>query len=286
MEFSKIQLAAILRLGLEVTHLENKDNTDKEFEIILQELAYFGVDINNEMETMLDMNRQLSLNDALSLINNMSDEQRREICGFVGALICADGYLGPNEKEIWSNYPETLGFKGMTLDEALKIYKGENNSNIQRINFNGGYYEGEVRNELYHGKGKIVFNNGDIKEGTFVNGKLNDRNGCYTWATGDKYVGEFKDGNISGFGEYFYKSGDRYRGSWCDDKRNGFGVYFYANGCISFDEYSDDKYHGISILICKDYAVVRQYSNGKCIHESRYTGLDYSALLEKLNSSN
>ena len=286
MEFSKIQLAAILKLGLEVSNLENKDNTEKEFEIILQELSYFGVDINNEMEAMLDMNRQLSMNDALSLINNMSDEQRREICGFVGAIICADGYLGPNEKEIWSKYPETLGFKGMSLDEALAIYKGEDNSNIQRINFNGGYYEGEVSNGRYHGKGKIFFNNGDIKEGTFVNGKLNDRNGSYTWATGDKYVGEFKDSNMSGFGEYFYKSGDRYRGSWCDDKRNGFGVYFYADGSISFNEYSDDKCHGKSILICKDYAVVRQYSNGKCIHESRYTGLDYSDLLEKLNSSN
>ena len=282
MEFTKLQLAAILKLGMQVANLEDKDKTDEEFEIILQELNFLGADVSNGMESLLEMSDQFSVNDALSLIRNMSDEQQREICGYVGAIICADGALGPNEKKFWSSFPEWLGFDGMTLDEALRIYKGENNSNIQRIDFkNGGYYEGEVRDGVYNGKGKIVFSNGDVKEGTFVDGKLTGQ-GSYTWASGDRYVGEFKDGKFTGFGEYFYKNGSRYRGSWSNDQKSGFGVYFYKDGGVSFDEYANDVRHGKSIYVDGNEAHVCQYSNGECISKVKYTGLDYSDLLEKL----
>ena len=282
MEFTKLQLAAILKLGMEVANLEDKDKTNEEFEIILQELNFLGADVSNGMESLLEMSKQFSANDALSLIRNMSDEQKKEICAYVGAIICADGALGPNEKQFWSAFPEWLGYDGMTLEEALRIYKGENNSNIQRIDFkNGGYYEGEVRDGVYNGKGKIVFSNGDVKEGTFVDGQLTGQ-GSYTWTSGDRYVGEFKDGKFTGFGEYFYKNGSRYRGSWNNDNRSGFGVYFYKDGGVSFDEYANDVRHGKSIYVNGTEAHVCQYSNGECISKVTYTGLDYSDLLDKL----
>ena len=36
MKFSKLQLAAILKLGMEVANLEDKEKTNEEFEVILQ----------------------------------------------------------------------------------------------------------------------------------------------------------------------------------------------------------------------------------------------------------
>ena len=39
MKFSKLQLAAILKLGMEVANLEDKEKTNEEFEVILQELS-------------------------------------------------------------------------------------------------------------------------------------------------------------------------------------------------------------------------------------------------------
>lgn len=286
MKFSKLQLAAILKLGMEVADLEDKEKTNEEFEVILQELSYLGVDVENDIESLLEETKQFSMNDALSLISNMSDEQQREICGYVGAIICADGALGPNEKSLWDKFPEWLGFGKMTLEEALEIYKGENNSHFQRINFkNGGYYEGEVRNGLYNGKGKIVFSNGDVKEGNFVNGQLNGQ-GSYTWPSGDKYVGEFKDGKFTGFGEYFYKNGSRYRGSWSNDQKSGFGLYFYEDGGVSFDEYANDQRHGKSIYINGNEAQVCQYSNGECISRVKYSGMDYSDLMERIQTDN
>ena len=48
MKFSKLQLAAILKLGMEVANLEDKEKTNEEFEVILQELSYLGVDVEND----------------------------------------------------------------------------------------------------------------------------------------------------------------------------------------------------------------------------------------------
>ena len=43
--------------------------------------------------------------------------------------------------------------------------------------------------------------------------------GVYAWASGDKYDGEYKDGNKHAKGVYTYANGDKYDGEWVDDKR-------------------------------------------------------------------
>ena len=47
---------------------------------------------------------------------------------------------------------------------------------------------------------------------------------------GDKYVGEFKDGEASGHGTYTYAYGGKYVGEWKNDAINGQGTYTDANG--------------------------------------------------------
>ena len=62
-------------------------------------------------------------------------------------------------------------------------------------------------------------------------------------------------------------------------------MYFYNDGGVSFDEYANDVRHGKSITINGTEAYVCQYSNGECISKVKYTGLDYSDLLERLAAS-
>ena len=50
-----------------------------------------------------------------------------------------------------------------------------------------------------NGRGSLTFANGDEYVGEFRNGKQNGQ-GAYTSAKGEKYVGEFKDGKRNGQG--------------------------------------------------------------------------------------
>ncbi len=73
--------------------------------------------------------------------------------------------------------------------------------------------------------------------------------GTHTYASGSKYVGEFKDNKINGQGTLNYGvnskwAGDTYVGEWRDSKRNGQGTYTYANGDTYIGEWKDNKKHG------------------------------------------
>ena len=77
----------------------------------------------------------------------------------------------------------------------------------------------------------------------------NNCEGTYTYANGDKYVGEWKDGNKHGQGTYTYADGDKYVGEFKDGKRHGQGtLYYLANnqfkGDIYIGEFKDGKWHG------------------------------------------
>jgi hypothetical protein len=69
--------------------------------------------------------------------------------------------------------------------------------------------------------------------------------GTYTFANGDKYVGEFKDDKRNGQGTYTYTNGNKYVGEYRDDKRSGQGTETFAkSGSKYVGEYKDSKWHG------------------------------------------
>ena len=60
-----------------------------------------------------------------------------------------------------------------------------------RINYKNGYYIGDVnRYEKPHGKGTFYWNDGDRYEGDWVNGERTGK-GKLTFANGDVYEGDF-----------------------------------------------------------------------------------------------
>ena len=68
--------------------------------------------------------------------------------------------------------------------------------------------------------------------------------GTYTYANGDKYVGEWKDDKKNGQGTYTFADGENYVGEFKDDKKNGQGTYTFADGATYIGEYKDGKMHG------------------------------------------
>ena len=70
--------------------------------------------------------------------------------------------------------------------------------------------------------------------------------GTYTYAEGDKYVGEWRNGNRHGQGTYTYANGDKYVGEWEDSNKHGQGTYTYANGDKYVGEWKNGKRQGLT----------------------------------------
>ena len=56
--------------------------------------------------------------------------------------------------------------------------------------------------------------------------------GTHTFAGGDKYVGEHKDGKYHGQGAYSFADGKRYVGAFKDGDLNGYAIQYRADGSI------------------------------------------------------
>ncbi|MBX2863123.1 MAG: pentapeptide repeat-containing protein [Leptolyngbyaceae cyanobacterium MAG.088] len=79
------------------------------------------------------------------------------------------------------------------------------------------------------GRGSMLYSNGNRYDGEYRNGQ---RNGCgtFTFDNGRRYVGEFHNDLFSGRGVWMLENGDRYIGDFEFNKCNGEGVYMFADG--------------------------------------------------------
>ena len=89
--------------------------------------------------------------------------------------------------------------------------------------------------------GTYTFANGNKYVGEFKDNKYNGQ-GTYTYASGNKYVGEFKDDKYNGQGIFTWANGDKYVGEFRDDKRNGQGTFTFSNGTVKEGIWKDDKF--------------------------------------------
>ena len=79
-------------------------------------------------------------------------------------------------------------------------------------------------------------------------GPLHNCFGTVTWAVGNKYVGEWRDGKRNGQGTVTFANGEKYVGEWENDKRNGQGTYTWANGNKYVGEFKDSKLDGLGTV--------------------------------------
>lgn len=70
--------------------------------------------------------------------------------------------------------------------------------------------------------------NGDHYEGG-LEGKPRHKQGygVYTWASGDKYTGDWEKDVMSGHGVYIFNNGSRYEGEFLNGQFHGEGILHY-----------------------------------------------------------
>lgn len=99
--------------------------------------------------------------------------------------------------------------------------------------------------------GSLTNSSGDKYVGEYKDGKGNGQ-GTATFASGEKYVGNYKDFKYNGQGTNTFPNGEKYIGEYKDGKRNGQGTYTFADGEKYVGEFKDDKKNGQGTFFSAD----------------------------------
>lgn len=87
--------------------------------------------------------------------------------------------------------------------------KGSVADGYHSLEYENGTYEGYIKANKRHGKGKYTWKDGNWYEGDWVD-DLKDGTGKFSWTTGDCYEGEYKKDKREGAGIKIYANGDKY----------------------------------------------------------------------------
>ena len=108
-----------------------------------------------------------------------------------------------------------------------------------------------VINEETKKKGTIKYDNGDKYTGEYIivdGKKIKSGKGVYTWTSGDRYEGNFKNDKFNGYGIEYYPSGEKkVEGNFKDNYLNGKGTYFFENGSKYIGNFKNGKFNGYGI---------------------------------------
>jgi len=91
-----------------------------------------------------------------------------------------------------------------------------------------------------HGHGVYTWPTGERYEGEWKDGKRNGQ-GVMTFPDGRRYEGEYKDDLPNGRGVMTVPTGEKYEGEWKDGKKNGQGVATWPDGKRYDGEWKDNK---------------------------------------------
>ncbi|MEO0645675.1 MAG: hypothetical protein AAFZ17_05940, partial [Cyanobacteria bacterium J06650_10] len=96
----------------------------------------------------------------------------------------------------------------------------------------GSTYYGEVVNgQPADGQGTMTYPSGNRYDGEYQNGQ---REGCgtFSFSDGRRYVGQFKADQFNGLGTWILENGERYIGEFENNQCDGQGSFIYANGTV------------------------------------------------------
>lgn len=152
----------------------------------------------------------------------------------------------PNRRKQTIHYVDGTTYIG-------EVINGQPDGTGKMIFSDGNLYEGYFMNgKRGGGKGKFTWKSGDIYEGHWVNDLREDEHGYQHFADGSIYDGGWKEGKRDGFGKITWKNGRIYEGYWKNDMRNGKGKMTFPDTAVYDGEWTNDKYSGYGTYTRKD----------------------------------
>ena len=97
-----------------------------------------------------------------------------------------------------------------------------------------------------------------------VSGNCKDGKGTYLYPSGAKYIGEFKNGEISGVGVCYYTDGSKFSGEWKQRFPDGKGTKTYSDGTKRTGDWRKGKPVDEKGNILEDYISKKKEERTAC----------------------
>ena len=214
------------RLAIELFKIKHKEQSKIE-------------DVNEKIEDIKSYNDQKFK----TLINNVINHKNKILIESEKIIERIDNLkhketkiLNKIKSDITNNETESIlcRLEELTKLSEIELFFEPNNFGSLRINtkveFNNGYYIGEVSNNVANGHGVMHFNDNSSCVGNFQNGLFHGRV-IYYFSNGDISDGTYDNGETKAI-NYKWTNGVELIGNYQNNKLHGIVQYLFNNNCF------------------------------------------------------
>ncbi len=157
---------------------------------------------------------------------------------------------------------------GVYAFNNIATFVAQGSGNAKRKSFNKGRYFNAAVDKISSTL-NTNSNTSQNKSSTTscTSGNCTDGYGTYTYKSGAKVEGFFKNGKLDGYGEFIYANGDTYQGNYIKGQPNGYGIYYWKqNNLHYYGHWKDTKQHGYGYFVKNGKTVEAGiYNEGKLV---------------------
>ena len=117
MTFTSIEFTAIAKMAKTMA-LADGVIQDQEILITIREFARFGVS-SEQVKVLLDNADEMEPVVAIAIISKMTEEEKRYVAAFLGAIIAIDGDINQEELKIWRIVSTFCELPTMSIADAI-----------------------------------------------------------------------------------------------------------------------------------------------------------------------
>ncbi len=113
------ELAALMYVARQVINIDG-EVAEAEQNVFVNVFSKFGLD-NEQVGILVKLSYECTPEQALQTLINLGPEQKRFASALVTVLVCADGKLTEDEKELYSNLLAACKLPYLTVEEAVAV---------------------------------------------------------------------------------------------------------------------------------------------------------------------
>lgn len=121
MRLESVELAAILSAAMTMMTSDGK-SASQEKDLFTDELKFFQVSHEDAL-TYIRAAGKMTRRETVEILKSMSDHAKKYACGFLAAVLLADGDATEEEMQTWREFSVSCKFPVMTMGEALDFWR-------------------------------------------------------------------------------------------------------------------------------------------------------------------